>query len=239
MATCNVEFGGAALPCDAYHHFYHYQSSAQYLWLAETLTALGQNEEAVAAYVRAVFQDHFNQEALDGKAGTRNIHASAPVYNKHSLLDAEFCASVGLENSPATTFHDKAVMFLQAGNAAQAIEEVNAAIAIDPVHSNSYFARGKCYFAQKEYALAHGDFMEAIRLSHIAHDVYHRYASHEHFMRARDYLKRHELDLAINDCTKSLDLYRGNKEALALRAQAYRAKGNVKLAEEDESKAVL
>ena len=55
------------LPCDRYHHHYHYQASAQYLWLAETLRALGRTEYALAAYDKAIFQDHLNQEAINGK----------------------------------------------------------------------------------------------------------------------------------------------------------------------------
>ena len=58
--------------------------------------------------------------------------------------------------------------------------------------------------------------------------------SAEHLVRGRQWLKQGENDLAISDFTKALDLYRGNTEARIARAQAYRAKGNWRLAEEDE-----
>src|ERR1700753_3853410 len=55
-----LQDASSPLACDAYHHYYHYQSSAQYLWLATTLRVLGRTNEAIVAYNNAIFQDHFN-----------------------------------------------------------------------------------------------------------------------------------------------------------------------------------
>jgi len=57
----------SALPCDGYHHYYHYQSSAQYLWLGRALQLLGKYEDAAKSYKNSIFQDHFNAEALKWK----------------------------------------------------------------------------------------------------------------------------------------------------------------------------
>jgi tetratricopeptide (TPR) repeat protein len=123
---------------------------------------------------------------------------------------------------------------LALGNLTEAMALFDTAIALNAHHSNSFFARGKCYFLLDDFEKARVDFMEAIRLSHQKHDSYHRAASEEHLQRGRGFLKLGKLDLAINDFTKALDLHRKNKDALAARAQAYRAKGSVQLAEIDE-----
>jgi tetratricopeptide (TPR) repeat protein len=281
QATCNMQSPPGALPCDAWHHFYHYQASAQYLWLAETLSALGEGRDAQAAYERAVFQDHFNQEALEGRdtlralpppergrvgvgvdkgidAGklkqetpslTRLRRSEAPAsprrvlplsgggnikYDRHPLMDSEFCVSIGQKEGPATVWHDNAVALMEVGGIAAAEDVLTQAISLDASHSNSFFARGRCRFLKGEYEAARDDFMEAVRLSHILHDSYHRAASDAHLARGRELLKEGSLDLAINDFTKALDLHRANEQALAARARAYRQKGSIALAEADE-----
>jgi tetratricopeptide (TPR) repeat protein len=232
-----LDIAAGALPCDAWHHYYHYQSSAQYLWLAETLSAMGREAEALKAYERAIFQDHFNAEALAGKGrGVRE--ARAPKYDKHPVFDLEFLSLIGQLPDDATKPHDEAARALLAKDIAGALALLDKAIAAAPLHSNSHFTRGKCFFYERRFDEAATSFTEAIRLSHIKHDGYHRAASAEHLARGGEFFKQGKLDLAVNDFTKALDLHRGNKEALKARAEAYRAKGNVPLAEEDELKLI-
>jgi Tfp pilus assembly protein PilF len=78
------------------------------------------------------------------------------------------------------------------------------------------------------------DLREAVRASHLAHDAYHRRASDAHLARGQQFLAAGEVELAIQDFTKALDLHRGNKVALAARASAYRLKGSELLAQADE-----
>jgi tetratricopeptide (TPR) repeat protein len=230
-----VQHATSLLPCDTYHHYYHYQSSAQYLWLAETLRALGRRKEALAAYERAIFQDHFNEEALEGKKDVTRVTRHVPRYNKHPFFDLEFRGLIGELPDDATKPHDEGATALLAGDIPKALLKLDEAIAAAPHHGNSYFTRGKCYYLERNFEAVLADFTEAIRLSHRRHDAYHRAASADHLARGREFLKRGEPDLAVSDFTKALDLYRGNKEALKARAEAYRAKGNAKLAEEDET----
>jgi len=232
--TCNAQSLAGALPCDAWHHYYHYQSSAQYLWLAETLRALGLAGEMKEAYTRAIFQDHFNQEALAGVKDATRATGHTPVYDKHPVFDLEFRGLIGQLPDDATKLHDEAARAFIAGDSASAVLLLDKAIASVPHHSNSLFTRGKCHFMEQRFEEARTDFAEAIRQSHRHHDAYHRNASAEHLARGRRFFERDELDLAVSDFTKALDLYRGNKQALKARAEAYRAKGNEKLAEEDE-----
>lgn len=223
----------ASLPCDFYHHYYHYQSSTQYLWLAEALRVLGRNSEALVAYSNAIFQDHFNQEALSGKAQLETGEKRGrviPSYDKHPLRDAEFCVSTGQMPDATTKLHDKAVAGCLAGSYAQVL----SLIPPDTTHSNSRFLLGKCWFHLQRYGKAADNFIEAIRISHMHHDQYHHHASTQHFLRGSAFFYGGKIDLAIVDFTKALDLNRHNQEARQARARAYKAKGNLQLAREDD-----
>lgn len=222
----------ATLSCDAYHHYYHYQSSAQYLWLATTLRVLGRTNDAIVAYNNAIFQDHFNQEALDGKKELLSENSFSPFipkYDKHPVTDAEFCKSIGELPNACTKLHDKAAAEYLAGKYAYIL----SIIPPDSFHSNSCFLLGKCWFHLQRYGKATDNFREAIRLSHMHHDRYHHHASTQHFLRGTTLFYGGDLDLAIADFTKALDLNRNNCEAKMARARAYKEKGNMRMAQMD------
>lgn len=220
------------LPCDAYHHYYHYQSSAQYLWLAETLVILNKICDAEIVYNKAIFQDHFNQAAIDGLNNLEKPKIIAvPVYDKHPIYDAEFCQSIGRKISLETEVHDKAVDLYLASKFDEAISLLEQNFE----HSNSHFLMGKCYFAKQEYENAEKQFLYAIAISHKSHNEYHIFASNQHLARGKEFFVSGELDLAIADFSKSLDLYPKNQETIRARANAYQSKGNYQLAELDNA----
>lgn len=234
MPDCHPIPQTGPLPCDAHHHYYHYQSSTQYLWLASTLQILGQKDEAKSAYNKAIFQDHFNQDALEGRNRLlAEIYGEAPsspiTYAKHPVLDADFCTAIDKPHTPETEPHDHAHTLYETGAYTQTLASLP-----QNEHSNSRFLRGKCLFMLGHYEQAAQEFREAIRLSHIDHDAYHRFASAQHYTRAQQWLTAGDMELAISGLTKALDLYSGNKEARRLRAETYRRKGNIRLAEQDE-----
>ncbi len=187
----------------------------------------------MSAYDNAIFQDHFNQEALSGKAwitDSDTLMAYTPHYDKHPPLDSAFCASIGREPDSATALHDEMVRIYLTGD----YLKVLSSILHDTNHSNIRFLIGKCCFMLHEYETARKNFAEAIRLSHVSHDVYHRLASGEHYKRGKAFLLDENFDLAIADFTKALDLHPQNLLARQARAHAYKAKGNIRLSEEDE-----
>lgn len=228
-----MQVASSPLSCDAYHHYYHYQSSAQYLWLAETLRILGKTNEAIVAYNNAIFQDHFNQEALDGKKqllAEKSFPLCVPRYDKHPVMDAEFCASIGELPNAGTKSHDKAAAAYLAGNYALILSLISP----DTMHGNSRFLLGKCWFHLQRYGKATDNFKEALRISHSYHDRYHHYASTQHFLRGATQFYGDNIDLAIADFSKALDLNRHNAEARLARARAYKAKGNLRMAQMDD-----
>jgi len=233
-STCNELLATLILECDSYHHNYHYQSSLQYLWLAQTYIALGDNEGALAAYERAIFQDHYNGEAITGKAslaGEQTLQASIPLYDKHPISAAEFCHSIGKQPDAASLLHDEAVEIFIAGD----FPQVLALLEDCGNCPHSLLLKGKSLFMLGSYLQARDCLLEAIRLSHIEHDAYHKSASNEHLQRGYRFLASENLDLAIVDFSKALDLDKHNAEARKARADTYRRKGSIRLAEEDEA----
>lgn len=215
-ASCNPQLQLGALPCDAWHHYYHYQSSAQYLHLAEALRLLGRSDDALAALGRALFQDHFNPVALRAReclAAGREEFLPLSDYTLHPASDHAFLASTGRADDAATELHDKAVFVIKQQDNAAAMHYLTAALALSPHHANSFFTRGRLHLAAGRPEAALADLQEAIRLSHAEHDAYHAQASEAHRERALAFLAQGELDLAINDFTKALDLDRGNRLA--------------------------
>ena len=172
---------------------------------------------------KALFQDHFNEEALaiKAKGSDKGIEHS---YNKHPLYDVEFCASVARKTDAATALHDDAVKALLTEDTQKAILLFAEAVASFPTHSNSHFWLGKCRMLEGKTSEAKTLLLEAIRLAHQGHDAYHHSASDAHVARARAFLAEGNIDLAINDFTKALDLNRGNEVALKEREAAQRVK---------------
>lgn len=212
-----------ALPCDAHHHYYHYQSSTQYLFLARSCFALGLKEEAMNALQKALFQDHFNEEALAMKA-TGSAEGVARTYAKHPLTDAEFCTSVGKQPNDATTLHDAAVASWQSGDAPSAITKLKEALSAFPEHANLLLTLGRILWEMQDYTQSRDVLKEAARLAHVSHDAYHRAASAQHLERARGFAAAGELDLAVNDFNKALDLHGGNEDAKKERAEILKIK---------------
>ena len=82
-----------------------------------------------------------------------------------------------------------------------------------PAHSNGLYRLAFAYVQQGKAEAACAHVKEAIRLSHIEHDSYHRAASQQHFERGQQFAQVQEYDLAINDFYKALDLNRQNQQA--------------------------
>lgn len=84
--------------------------------------------------------------------------------------------------------------------------------------------------------LAVGEYLEALRICNDRHQRYHRHASNAHLSRGRWHEAQGNLDLAIADYSKALDLNSKNQDALHARATLYRLKENPRLAEADEAR---
>ncbi|MEI7670298.1 MAG: hypothetical protein WCJ33_09475, partial [Pseudomonadota bacterium] len=151
---------------------------------------------------------------------------------KHPVYDFEFRSLIGEANKSATNLHDNAAQLYLSGHFKFTLELLLGDNA--PLNENSYFLIGKSFAMLGEFENAKNYLLEAIRLSQIKHDEYHDFASLEHVKRGRLFYAISEIDLAISDFTKALDLNNKNIEALHERAKCYRIKGNIRMAQEDE-----
>jgi tetratricopeptide (TPR) repeat protein len=233
MSATNPEsLHEAVAQSDARHPHYHYQASWQSLCLAVACDGLGRKEEARAAYKAALFQDHLNRFAREGLAGKR--FDALPPYRGHAGRDADFRAAIGEAANESSRLHDAAAKAFAAGDAAGALALLRTLLAREPEHANGWNLKGQIHFAAAEPEAAREAFAEAVKHMAAAHDAYHKRASGMRLMRGQAYARTGELDLAINDFTKALDLHAGNTEALQARAQAYRRKENPRMGEQDE-----
>ena len=211
---------------DSYHHFYHYQSSAFQLWLAESFCAMGEWEPALAHFDKAVFQDHLNMFALYGRGYLfyRN-GKSAEAWKDFSLVQKHQFSGIAYEQ--VTQW--KAVLSPYGKHPLGQKQFCPEAGIEDSLTGDALCKTGQEHFAQGDYAKAAEHFAQAVTLSGQAHDAYHRFASQLRLQRATQFVAEGEIDLAIADCSKALDLWNENDSALLLRIELYSRKNNREL----------
>lgn len=93
-----------------------------------------------------------------------------------------------------------------------------------------YLLAGVSYFFEKEFEKSEKYLKRALSLSQDDHNAYHINSSNQYHNRAYIYYKMQELDLALADIAKSLDLYSQNLESVKLKAQIYYEKQNMPMA---------
>ena len=97
--------------------------------------------------------------------------------------------------------HSVRAMGLSAtGNLDDAMDEINAAVAIDPKRANSYFMRAAAYDAKKDYDKAVADLDTAIELNEEDADYY--------LLRGVVYSQKNDYDAALTDLNKKVELIR-------------------------------
>jgi tetratricopeptide (TPR) repeat protein len=117
----------------------------------------------------------------------------------------------------ALAYHYRGALYLKRERIAEAIVDLDKALALNPELATAYGDRGIAYRKQGRYEMAIADYGEAIRLWPEWHDWYiHRGI-------ALSALERQ--DEAIADYTKALSLRRNLVNALVGRGNAYLAKG--------------
>ena len=105
----------------------------------------------------------------------------------------------------------------QRGDQQQAIEHYTKAIERQPEDSDTYFRRGRAYYATRSYDRTIQDFTKSLELDPDNAVTY--------LSRGGVHQRKGELDLAIQDYTKSLDLNPDDAVVYNLRGSAYYSKG--------------
>lgn len=120
--------------------------------------------------------------------------------------------------SDASGLHQRARDYFTQGKAELALEDLNAAIGVNPYYTQAYFLRGQIYAARKDFPLAIQDFDKAVEQDNSFAGAFHQRAlAHQ---ASRDYRQ------ALKDFSQAMALEPYNALALRDRAMAHRDAGN-------------
>jgi tetratricopeptide (TPR) repeat protein len=225
-------------------------------FLAESLTAIGQPQEAVTAFDDVLQGNPDAGLAYRGRGWSYYVLGRKPLaekdmdeavrrmpndaqsfYNRALLrgdnnqigLAKEDLDKVIALNPKATeALKKRAVYNAMLGNSQRAIEDANRAIEVDH-GALSYAARGFGFLMAGNSDAALQDFSEALRLNPDAVEVYQS--------RATAYVNVGDLEHAMRDLEESLRRRPNDAKALAQRGAIYAREGDRKLAEADLTRA--
>lgn len=132
--------------------------------------------------------------------------------------------------SDAASLHQRALGNLNDGNHKRALEDLHAAIQLNPYYTQAYYLRGQIFAKQKDFAQAIHDFDKAISQdSSFASALHQRALAHQG---SRDYRQ------ALKDFDNALALEPLNVLTLRDRAIAHRDAGNYDQAVDDYAEAM-
>lgn len=248
------ELNKAVTLSDQYHHYYHYQGSYQYTLLAECHAYLDELGEALAAYKKAVFQDHTNPRALMGLKAVENnqpLPLGLPEYTRMVEYDSDLSHYIFLpgerplkpekthtapEENNASSLYDAAIHAINKKDTDKAREYFILTLKLNPEHSKAAFGLGRIAFEKHAYRDALVWIKKACAMLSEEHDAYHWTSSFHRLWRGEVYEAMGDADMAIADYSKAIDLQGKNTDAYLARAKAYLAKGNAAAAEADMRK---
>ncbi|MCP4536738.1 MAG: tetratricopeptide repeat protein [Chloroflexi bacterium] len=163
-----------------------------YKWRAAAYGGLGNRDQAVADYTKAIELDP-NPTLYHWRG---NAYRGLRDYDR-TIID--YTKALELAPSNAHIYFDRGeVYYHRLGNYERAIVDYNKAIAIKPSHDYFYYGRGSYYYALEDYDQALADFNKAIDLNPNLDIVYH--------YRGMLYQKLGKKEKAIADFLRHLEL---------------------------------
>jgi Lipoprotein NlpI, contains TPR repeats len=130
----------------------------------------------------------------------------------------------------ATVLHQRAVKYFAQNDLNRALEDLHAAIRINPYYTPAYFLRGQIFARNKDFTKAVADFNSVIAQDASTAEVFHQRALA--FQGSRDYRQ------ALDDFNKALALEPRNALLLRDRAMVHRDGGNYDQAVDDYEEAM-
>ena len=141
------------------------------------------------AAVPATAEEKPEDPCFDGKLSIKEVLTACEAFiakgsdSKKLLIRAHSVRALGLSAT---------------GNLDKALDEMTAAVEIDPKRANSYFMRAAGYDAKKNYDKAIADLDTAIGLNDADADFY--------LLRGRVYARKNDFDKALADMNKKVEL---------------------------------
>jgi tetratricopeptide (TPR) repeat protein len=219
---------------------------------------LGQTEQAIADFSRAISLVPANPAALTGR-GRAHLGAWRPAaairdFSRAVTHDARFSAAyrsraearlimesyepaiedfsraIAFEARNADLYVLRGTAYLQAGNAASAVKDFATAIDLGPRNSWAYVARGFAYAKAEAFDDALADFARAIELDPRSAKPF--------AYRAWTYRRQQQPELALKDVERALRLDANSPEAYWARGEIHEAQGRPTQAVPDLKKAL-
>jgi tetratricopeptide (TPR) repeat protein len=161
-------------------------------------------------------------QATPSAGAAASVEENPCFTGKGSIKDvldgcAAFLASGSKDTDKLIAAHGNRAIGLSAtGNFDAALQELDAAVALDPKQPNTYFMRAAAYDAKKDYDKAIADLDEAIRLDASRGDFY--------LLRGLVFSQKGELDRAIGELDQKVKLDPKSTIGFSKRAEMYRQK---------------
>ena len=222
------------------------------------LMMLGQPDEAIEAYSRAIAHSPSNSTAYTNRGiayfsngahdraiedcnkaielnsdNTTAYNNRGTVYLSNGAYDraiADYNKAIELNSNDASTYSNRGTAYFSKGIYDRAIEDFNKAIALNSDYASAYNNRGNAYRDKGEPDRAIKDFNKAIALNSDYASAYNN--------RGNAYVIKGAYDRAIEDFNKAIALNPDDASAYSNRGNAYRDKGEPDRAIEDYNRAI-
>ena len=190
---------------------------------------LGQYERAIQNYDKAIELEPNSADAYNNRGNSyHNL-------SQHERAIQDYDKAIELDPNYAFAYNNRGISYKYLGQYERAIQDYDKAIELDPNYADAYNNRGNTYLATRMYEKAIDDCTIALRIRHPYPECHHTLAS--------IYFALEKYQDAVDSFTTAIDQFietNGNKANLITtykdRAKAYRALGEIALAEADEAK---
>lgn len=196
----------------------YYQRGLLYQQLGQYKTAVADYSEAIRITPdadNAYYQRGFSQAMLG------NFDQAIADYNE----------AIKIKPEKAEFFNARGLAYAEKNEYDLALKDYDQALSLEPKNGTVYFNRGTTYERKKMFAEAKADYDKSIEL-HADKDKFEVY-----YRRAILNLNNGDVNAALEDANKAVDLEQKNPKGYKLRASVYDKMGNTAAASSDESQA--
>ena len=202
-----------------YHSIIHFEHSAACLQRALLLFSMGEEERAKADVAMAIFQDHGNEPALLLQANGWQRGMEIPEYESNRMTAVACEEEIRRQPYhyddllPYQQAHDKAIYYWRHGHNEHAIGLMSEMLKQNTNYAMAWHHRALMFLELNDPRQALADLDKSIEAGEKWHSAYHHDASLHHFHRGQLQLQQGDVDMAMMDFTKALDIDKTNAGA--------------------------
>lgn len=227
-----------------YHAPIHFECSAQFLLRAKLHFPMGEEQKAKADIESAIFQDHDNRPALQMKRDGWKRDMQLAEYDRHLMTECEWYFETTRNRRemndllPHQWQHDRAIFFMRQGDFHQAGAILSDLLKQRPAYPMAWHHRALIFLELNEPRQAFSDVNRAIAEAEKWHETYHHDAALHHYHRGQLYAEMGEMEMAVMDFSKAIDLDKHFAEVYAARGWVRGSQEQYPMAVADMDKAL-